>query len=40
MVALPNPVAPPPLDALHVLFLALLPRIETHARIFFRHLKC
>lgn len=28
------------IDTLHARFLALLPRIETHARIYFRHLKC
>jgi hypothetical protein len=27
-------------EALHQHFLAILPRIETHARIFFRHLRC
>jgi len=27
-------------DALHARFLALLPRIESHVRIYFRHLKC
>jgi hypothetical protein len=30
----------PPDDGLHVRFLALAPRIELHARIFFRHVKC
>src|SRR6202030_564053 len=28
------------LDALHVRFLALVPRIELHGRIFFRHVSC
>jgi hypothetical protein len=28
------------LDQLHAEFLAILPRIETHALIFFRHLRC
>ena len=27
-------------DHLHVVFLALLPRIERHGRVYFRHLKC
>jgi hypothetical protein len=31
---------PPPLAHLHDAFLAMLPRIELHGRIFFRHLKC
>ena len=33
------PTTPTP-EALHAHFLAILPRIETHARIFFRHLRC
>jgi hypothetical protein len=33
-----NPNIPP--ESLHTGFLSLLPRIETHARIFFRHLRC
>jgi hypothetical protein len=28
------------LPALHAQYLALLPRIETHARIYFRHIRC
>ena len=32
--------ANPSLDALHQGFLAILPRVELHARVFFRHLKC
>ncbi len=36
--ALPNPT--PATEALHARFLAILPRIELHARIFFRHVKC
>jgi hypothetical protein len=27
-------------EALHAHFLAILPRIETHARIYFRHIRC
>jgi hypothetical protein len=27
-------------DPLHAAFLSLLPRVESHARIYFRHLKC
>ena len=30
----------PTIEALHAHFLAVLPRIETHARIYFRYLKC
>jgi len=30
----------PSLSQLHSRFLALLPRIRTHGRVFFRHLKC
>jgi len=30
----------PSLSQLHARFLALLPRIRTHGRVFFRHLKC
>ena len=29
-----------PRSALHAHFLQILPRIETHARIHFRHLRC
>jgi hypothetical protein len=39
MSALATPVAPLDRGALHARYLALLPRIETHARIVFRHLK-
>jgi len=35
-----NPHPAPSLDALHQGFLAMLPRVELHARVFFRHLKC
>jgi hypothetical protein len=28
------------LHALHAGFLALLPRVELYARVFFRHLRC
>ena len=31
---------PSPSDPLQAQFLALLPRLERHARIYFRHLKC
>ena len=31
---------PPSADRLHAGFLALLPRIETHAKIHFRHVRC
>jgi hypothetical protein len=34
----PHPVAP--LLALHAAFLTILPRIETHASVVFRHLRC
>jgi hypothetical protein len=30
----------PPGDRLHAAFLAVLPRIELHAQLYFRHLKC
>src|ERR1700682_2917084 len=30
----------PPIDHLHTRFQALIPRIEMHARIYFRDLKC
>ena len=30
----------PTIEALHAHFLAVLPRIETHARIYFRNLSC
>ncbi len=32
--------APAPLSPLHASFLAILPRILQHGRIYFRHLKC
>ena len=32
--------SPAALDALHGRFLALLPRIERHGRVYFRHVKC
>jgi hypothetical protein len=37
-----GPAAPSPLsaDALHAVFLALLPRIARHGRVYFRHVKC
>src|SRR3954471_2019272 len=35
-----NAVEAPSAALLHAGFLALLPRIETHARIFFRHVRC
>jgi hypothetical protein len=38
--AQPEPHDTSPLDALHRHFLAILPRIETHALISFRHLRC
>jgi len=31
---------PPAVDALHAAFLALLPRLRLHARIYFRHVRC
>src|SRR4051812_38691156 len=34
------PCFPPSPEQLHARFLALLPRIELHARIYFRHVKC
>src|SRR5437660_259462 len=41
MIASASPSYPlTPDDPLHAAFLPLLPRIELHARIFFRHLKC
>ena len=41
MVSFANPLAPSPsLDALHQRFLALAPRIESHARVAFRHITC
>lgn len=30
----------PPLPALHSAFLAILPRIELHGRVYFRHVRC
>lgn len=38
MIASANFVSSP--DPLHARFLALVPRLERHARIYFRHLKC
>src|SRR4051812_40873880 len=32
--------SPSLLDALHARFLALVPRIELHGRVYFRHVKC
>jgi len=40
MVACTSTVPLMPGDSLHARFLALLPRIESHARIYFRHQKC
>src|SRR5947209_9025811 len=41
MIAPVNPVPPTPtLESLHAGFLDLMPRIEQHARIYFRYLKC
>jgi hypothetical protein len=40
MSASSNPVRSLPADELHSKFLALMPRIERHARIYFRHLPC
>jgi hypothetical protein len=34
-----SPSADPSLKPIHVVFLAILPRIELHGRIYFRHLK-
>ena len=34
------PCFPPSPEPLHARFLALLPRIELHARIYFRHVRC
>ena len=34
------PICRLPLSALQIRFLALLPRIERHGRIYFRRLKC
>ena len=34
------PCFPPSPEQLHSRFLALLPRIELHARIYFRHVRC
>jgi hypothetical protein len=37
----PVPPAPlPPADRLHAVFLAILPRLQLHAEVCFRHLKC
>jgi hypothetical protein len=36
----PEHVPPPSPQALHAPFLEILPTIETHAKIYFRHLKC
>jgi hypothetical protein len=30
----------PQLPVLHAMFLSILPRIETHARIYFRNVRC
>jgi hypothetical protein len=38
--ALPAPVRPAASDALQQHFLTILPRIELHAQVYFRHLKC
>jgi hypothetical protein len=41
MVSFANPLAPSlSLDALHQRFLVLAPRIESHARVAFRHITC
>jgi hypothetical protein len=32
--------APPSIEELHAAFLLILPRVETHAQIHFRHVKC
>jgi len=32
--------APPTTSALHAGFLQLLPRLQIHGRVYFRHLKC
>ena len=32
--------AVPSLDQMHTTFLAIVPRIELHARIYFRHVRC
>jgi hypothetical protein len=37
--AIPTTVVPSP-ETLETTFLLLLPRIETHARVYFRHLRC
>jgi hypothetical protein len=39
---MPSPIASAPLSvtALQVRFLALLPRIELHGRVYFRHVRC
>src|SRR5207244_1943648 len=40
MVAAPPSSLALPLEPLHTQFLGLLPNIEAHARIFFRHVPC
>jgi DNA-directed RNA polymerase specialized sigma24 family protein len=40
MIASANSFPVPSAASLHARFLPLLPRIETHARIYFRHIKC
>ena len=35
-----NPSPVPPNDQLHATFVEILPRIEAHGQIYFRHLKC
>jgi hypothetical protein len=35
-----GPLCPAPASELHARFLAILPRIEQHARIYFRHIRC
>ena len=35
-----NPHPTPSIEGLHAGFLAILPRVELHTQVFFRHLKC
>jgi hypothetical protein len=40
LIAVQTPRAVAPLDTLHAAFLSILPRIETHAAVVFRHVRC
>src|SRR5690348_6205925 len=37
---MPEPAPPPSLADLHAAFLSILPRIELHARVYFRGVRC